>query len=338
MSGAGTAILVDPERLGRWLDDRGLAPGAPLQVEPLAGGASNAMFVVRRGPYEWVLRRPAKVAIARADEGMQREYRMLAALAGTEVPHPRVTALCDDPDVLGRAFYLMARVDGFNPMPNALPHVFANPARRADITDAMVDALADLHEVDWRGAGLGDLDRTEGFHDRQVARWTSQLESYGGRELPGTDRIGSWLDAHRPTAIDGAIMHGDYHMMNVLIAPALPVRVAAILDWETATIGDPLLDLAGFCEIWTPNTPPVDGWPDRASIVDRYAARRGTSVPDLGYHSVLYNFRMTVLLEGIYQRSLHDDTRPAMNAVGEQALRFLSRATELVDLGPGSWT
>ncbi|MCD9624098.1 phosphotransferase family protein [Rhabdothermincola salaria] len=322
--------LADPERLAPWLDQAGVAPGNALAVEPLVGGASNAMFLVHRGGHTYVLRRPAQVAVDRADEGMRREFRFLSALAGTDVPHPEAVAFCDDNEVLGCAFYLMARVEGFNPMPASLPPAFDDPAGRRAITEAMVDALAALHDVDWRAAGLGDLDRTAGFHDRQVSRWVGQLESYEGRDMPGTDEIGRWLDGHRPTSFVPTIMHGDYHMMNVLVGPDRPARVSAILDWETSTIGDPLLDLAGYCEIWAPMTDPADGWPDRAEIVERYAARRGIEVPPLRYHQVLYNFRMTVLLEGIYQRSLKDPTRPAMDMVGDQALRFLRRATELV--------
>ena len=323
--------LIDAERLGAWLDAQGLAVGEPLTHEPLVGGTSNAMFIVRRGPYAWVLRRPAKVAVAKADEGMRREHRMVAALAGTSVPHPTVLALCEDHDVLGCTFYLMHLDDGFTPLPGRLPESFDSPEGRRQIAFALVDALAVLHEVDWRAAGLGDLDRTDGFHARQVTRWTRQLVSYEGREMPGTDRVGAWLEQHRPGAFEPTIMHGDYHMMNVLIAPEPPARVSAILDWETSTIGDPLLDLAGFCEIWTPLTDPADGWPSRAEIVERYAARRGITVPPLGYYEVLYNFRMTVLLEGIHQRSRRDPSRPTMDVVGEQADRFLRRSLELIE-------
>jgi aminoglycoside phosphotransferase (APT) family kinase protein len=313
------------------MDSVGLAAGERLEVEPLVGGASNAMFVLRRGGRSWVMRRPAKVAIARADENMRREHRLLGALAGTAVPHPEVAALCDDPSVLGCTFYLMERVDGVNPLPSALPAALAGPAGRRQVTLALVDALASLHAVDWRAAGLSDLDRTAGFHERQVSRWTAQLESYDGRELPGTDTVGGWLDGHRPAGLEPSIMHGDYHMLNVLIAPDAPARVTAILDWETATIGDPLLDLAGFCEIWTPQTDPSLGWPTWEQIVERYRDRRSlVAVPDLRYHQVLYNFRMCVLLEGIYQRSLRDPARPDMDAVGQQAERFLARAVDLV--------
>ena len=320
-------MLADPARLAAWLDREGLEPGQPLTVEALPGGTSNAMFGVERGASRWVLRRPAEVAAQRADEGMRREYRILAALGGTDVPHPAVVALCTDHDVLGRTFYLMQRVEGVNPIPP--PAALDDDRHRAEIAFAMVGALARLHQVDWRGRGLGDLGRPEGFHERQAQRWGGQLASYAGRELPGIDDVMTWLEASRPGSFEPAIMHGDYHMMNALIAPGPPGRVVAILDWETATIGDPLLDLAGFCEIWCPVA--GEGWPARQALLEHYRAARGLGrLGDLTYYQVLYNFRLAVLQEGIYQRSLRDPTRPDRPASGERALANTARAVELI--------
>lgn len=330
----GTVELADRAQLATWLDGVGLSPGAEVEVEALGGGSSNAMFVVRRGGQEWILRRPAAVAVERANEGMRREFRILSALAGTGVPHPRAVALCEDHTVLGATFYLMERVDGFNPVPSMLPETFDQPEGRRAVTNALTDALASLHEVDWRGAGLEDIDRSAGFHERQVTRWLTQLDSYGERQLPGVDDLAAWLGDHRPDRFEPTLMHGDFHMLNVLVAPTAPARVAAILDWETATIGDPLLDLAGFCEIWTPLTDPASGWPTKSDIVARYAERRAIELPSLRYYELLYNFRMTVLAEGIYQRSLQDRTRQPMEALRQQATRSLSRARELLEQAP----
>jgi aminoglycoside phosphotransferase (APT) family kinase protein len=320
-------MLVDPARLGPWLDGQGLASGREITVEPLQTGRSNAMFVIRRGGSEWVLRRPAQVAIERADEGMRREYRLLAALAGSRVPHPAVVALCDDHDVLGCTFYLMARVAGVHPLP--APPALDDTAHRAELAFAMVDALAGIHAVDWRAAGLADLGRPEQFHERQVSRWTRQLASYEGRELPGIGTVTTWLEANLPAGFEPTIMHGDFHMMNVLVAEDAPGRVTAVLDWETATIGDPLLDLAGFCEIWCPAA--GAGWPAREALVERYRTARGLDeVGELTYYEVLYNFRLAVLLEGIYQRSLRDPTRPNQDEMGARVLFNVGRALALV--------
>jgi aminoglycoside phosphotransferase (APT) family kinase protein len=323
--------LVDVDSLGHWLDSKGLEAGRPLAVEALTGGASNAMFVVERGAARWVLRRPTRVAVERANEGMRREFRMLAALAGTDVPHPEVVALCEDHSVLGCTFYLMERVQGVNPFP--LPAVFETDDRRAEVAYSMVEALGRLHSVDWLAAGIGDLGHPEGFHQRQVDRWSRQLASSEGRELPGLEAVTAWLGSHLPDDFAPTIMHGDYHMLNVLIAPEPPGRVVAILDWETATIGDPLLDLAGFCEVWCPVAGGPE-WPSRTELLERYRVVRGLgALGDLTYYEVLYNFRLAVLLEGIFQRSLRDPTRPDQVDMGERVFHNVNRALALIQGG-----
>jgi aminoglycoside phosphotransferase (APT) family kinase protein len=319
--------LIEIDRLTTWLDAEGLEAGAELSIEPLSGGSSNLMFCLDRGERRWVLRRPTAVAVDRADEGMRREFRLLRALERTDVPHPAPVALCDDHAVLGCTFYVMGRLEGVPPFP--VPPGLDNHAGRAELSFSMVDGLAHLHQVDWRGAGLADLGRPEGFHERQVSRWGGQLASYDGRSLPGIDSVMPWLELNRPETFDPTIMHGDYHMLNVLVDTGRPGRVIGILDWETATIGDPLLDLAGFCEIWC--SVATDGWPSRQDLIERYCAvRRLGGLPDLTYYDVLYNFRLAVLLEGIYQRSLRDPNRPDQHAIGERVLFNVSRAVELV--------
>ena len=321
--------LVDVERLCVWLDGLGLEVGLPIAVAPLTSGRSNAMFTVHRGSSRWVLRRPALVAIERADEGMRREFQILDALNGSKVPHPETVALCEDHEVLGCTFFLMQQVDGVNPAP-PLPEPFTSDDQ-PDVAFAMVDALAALHNFDWRNSSLSELGKPDGFHERQVERWTSQLASYEGRELPGLERVTAFLSENLPASFEPSLMHGDFHMFNALIAPEPPGNVTAIIDWETATIGDPLLDLIGFCEIWGKATS-GPGWPRRAELIARYRNQRDLDLPDdLSYYEVLYNFRMAVLLEGIYQRSLHDATRPDLVDVGAGAMGFLERALEVLD-------
>ncbi|MFN8025448.1 MAG: phosphotransferase family protein [Acidimicrobiia bacterium] len=320
--------LADPERLEPWLDAQGLAPGAPLVVEELGGGGSNAMFRITRGDESWVLRRPRRVAIEKADEGMRREYRILRALEGTPVPHATPVVLCDDHDVLGCTFYLMTVVDGVDAFP--APPALDDDTGRAALAYALVDALASLHNVDWQAAGLADLGRPDGFHERQVSRWSGQLATYRNRDLPGIDDVMTWLDAHRPSHFTPTTMHADYHMRNVMIATDPPARVLAIVDWETATIGDPLLDLAGFCEAWCGAASVEAGWPSRDALISRYREARGLAeLPDLRYYEVLYNFRLCVLLEGVYQRSLQDPDAPVQQMLGDRALVNLARAVEL---------
>jgi aminoglycoside phosphotransferase (APT) family kinase protein len=323
-------LNLDPEateRLSAWLDRQRIEVGEPLVIEPLVGGTSNIMYAADRGDCNWVLRRPPRMAIERANEGMRREFRILEALKQTEVPHPGAVALCDDESVLGCTFYLMQRVDGRNPMPE--PPGFDSDNRRTEITHAMIDALVQVHEVRYEAIGLGDLGHPDRFHQRQVERWSRQLASYEGRELVGIDRVMEWLEGNRPDHFTPTLMHGDYHMRNTLIAPEPPGRVVAILDWETATIGDPLLDLAGFCEVWCRSA--NAGWPSRREIVERYSTRRGIpAIGSLAYYEVLYNFRLAVLVEGIFQRSLRDSTRPTQSEMGQIADRSVDRALHLI--------
>jgi len=322
--------LFPEPAIAAWLDAKGIAPGESMRVEQIEGGRSNVMFRVHRGGERLVLRRPTRVALAKADDGMRREFRILRALAPTDVPVPEPVALCDDLDVIGSVFYLMAEVDGVPP--TALPVGLgeASTARRT-VTEAVTDALASLHEVDYIAAGLEGFGTPDGFHERQASRWTRQYEEVGGRHLADVGRIGSWLSDHLPTDWSPTIIHADYHMLNVLIAPDPPARVAAIVDWETSTIGDPLLDLAGFCEVWC-GAYSGDGWPNRGEIVERYASARCLGeLPDLRYYEVLYNFRLAVLLEGVYLRSVADRDRQPDGTAEARAMHNLRRAVELAE-------
>ena len=346
--------LIDTEAVVAWLRSKGIldddqTAGDPsAAAERLGGGYSNVMFRLRIGEHRWVLRRPAKVAVERANDGMRREFRILTALEGTNAPHPRPVALCEDEDVLGCVFYVMEEVDGIVPHGPGLETFTADNASRAELAFALVDALGELHRVDWRAVGLSSFGKPEGFHERQVGRWSGQLASYGGREIPGMAESGKWLEANIPKVWSPTIMHADYHMFNVLIAPLPPARVVAIVDWETATIGDPFLDFIGFCEAWH-SMRAEGGWPSYQEMMERYLLRRnlqagnssdsaeslrpGASEPsptDQQYYAVLYNFRLAVLLEGIYQRSLQDPTREDQHGIGERALFNADRCSALI--------
>jgi aminoglycoside phosphotransferase (APT) family kinase protein len=290
------------------------------------------MFVVARGPERVVIRRPAALALDGADVGMRREFRVLQALDGTAVPHARAIAFCADPDVLGTVFYAMEHVDGFLPT-EPIPEELATDAGRREIALAVVDALADLHSVDWRAVGLHDFGRPDGFHERQRDRWLRQYGGYAAQELDGIEAIGDWLAAHIPTEWSPTIMHGDYHMANLLMARASPTRVAAICDWETTTIGDPLLDLAGFLRIWF-EAHAEGPWPDRATMTARYAERVGRAAPDLTYYTVLAGFRLAITIEGIYQRSKADPTRTLATDLHAYAEWLITQARAVIADAP----
>jgi len=324
--------LVDEARLADWLDSLGISPGVPLRLRRISGGLSNESIGVERGEAHLVLRRPAKLALEGADRGMRREFRVLSALEGTPVPHPRPVALCEDPSVAGGVAYLMEHVDGFAPA-FGLPEPFAtDTALRHAIALEAVAALGELARVDWRARGLEDFGRPEGFHERQAERWGRQLGRYDAipdRDLSGLHALGAWLEANRPPPEDWTpgLMHGDYHLANVFVAPAPPPRVAAILDWENATIGDPLLDLATFLRLLETGG---GDWGEREALIARWEESSGRRAPELRYWTVLSAYKLSIMLEGVYRRSLADPTRGRVDAMGDMVSRMVDEARELI--------
>jgi aminoglycoside phosphotransferase (APT) family kinase protein len=317
---------ADRQRFAAWIHRAGVT-GPSIDVDAIATGRSNITYLVDDGHRRVVVRRPATVALDRADDGMRREFRLLSALEGTAVPHPSPIALCDDREVLGCVFYVMSYVDGFLPT-EPLPAEWATPQSRRAMSFSAVEAMAELHAVDWRARGLADLGRIDDFHQRQRSRWLTQYYAYPSQLLAGIDDVGSWLESNRPAAWTPAIMHGDVNGNNLLVAREHPPVVAALLDWETATIGDPLLDVAGFKRTWTDRRR-GDGWPSTDELLAHYAARSGRQLDDLTYYDVLYRFKFAVLTEGIYQRSLSDRTRTTATDLHEFAGAMIDSARQL---------
>jgi aminoglycoside phosphotransferase (APT) family kinase protein len=279
--------MVDLGALAGWMDGRGLGRGRIGGAEAIAGGTQNLLLRFEREGRSYVLRRPPRHLRANSNETMRREARMLAALAGTDVPHPGLIAACPDEAVIGAAFYLMEPVEGFNPT-RGLPEPHASdPAMRRRMGLALVEGIAELGAVDHAAKGLGDFGKVEGYLERQVPRWRAQLESYGAFAgwpgpggIPGVDRVAAWLEAHRPATFEPGIIHGDYHLANVLFRPDSG-ELAAIVDWELTTIGDPLLDLGWLLATWPEDGPgggavgvePWDGFPTGPELVEHYRPR-----------------------------------------------------------------
>jgi aminoglycoside phosphotransferase (APT) family kinase protein len=306
------AALAAPAVLRPWFAE--FVPGArdaPLVIRYLTGGQSNEVFEVRQGETRWVLRRPSATALERADEGMRREHRVLTALDGTPVPHPAPVALCEDPTVIGSVFYVMEHLDGFVPV-DPLPSPFDVDAdERRALVWAVIDALAALHAVDWRAAGLEGFGRPEGFLARQVVRWRSQLDHYRTRELPGMEVVERWLQANIPPEQAPSIMHGDFHLGNVVAAHDVPAHLEGIVDWENATIGDPLLDVGYLLSTWPdPERPDTTngrlalhpGVPTRSEMLARYASVSGRDLSSIDFYDVLSQYKLACMLEGIYAR------------------------------------
>ncbi|MCZ7537054.1 MAG: phosphotransferase family protein [Acidimicrobiia bacterium] len=310
---------VDLRALADWMDREGL-PGGPITgVERLAGGTQNILIRFTRGGRCYVFRRGPEHLRPRSNDVIAREALVLAALEGTDVPHPRLIAACTDESVLGGAvFYLMEPVEGFNATV-AMPALHASDAGiRHAMGLSAAEALARLGAVDHVAVGLDDFGRPEGFLERQVGRWMSELDSYSrydgypGPDMPGLDRVAEWLDANRPSSFAPGIMHGDYHLANLMYEYDGPA-VAAIVDWEMSTIGDPLLDLGWLVAMW----PAPDGEGVAApsavaalgglcsgqELVARYAELTSRDLSAIDWYTALACFKCGIVLEGSNARA-----------------------------------
>jgi aminoglycoside phosphotransferase (APT) family kinase protein len=331
---------LDVARLASWMDERELPGiGSPTRVRLIAGGTQNEIYEVVRGEQRLALRKPPRHAAPGRDDGIRREWRILAALRGTDVPHAEAIAACDDVTVLGRPFYLMEFVDGWSPMsqPDGLAEPFRSDlALRPELAYALVDGVARLGAVDWRAVGLGDLGRPDGFHSRQVERWLAFFAKAGGR--PGLDGMATataWLRAHGPIDFVPGVMHGDYQFANVMFARGVPGRLVAIVDWEMGTVGDPKLDLAWALRDWPDVGEPtsggyidVRGMPTRDSLLERYAQTSGRQVDDIDYYLVLARWKLAIVLEQGFRNA---GTDPVLLGFGDAVVDLLRSAAGLAE-------
>ncbi|WP_374529499.1 phosphotransferase family protein [Novosphingobium sp.] len=311
-------VGVDLAALTAWMDGRGLGSGPLEGVERLSGGTQNILLRFSRSGRAYILRRPPPVLGANSNETMRREARALAALAGTAVPHPGLIAACPDEDVIGAAFYLMEPIDGFNATQGlSQPHA-SDAAMRRRMGFAMVDAIAALSKVDYNAVGLGDFGKLDNWLERQVGRWAAQLASYadmpgwtGPASIPGVDKVARWLDAHRPPVCQGGIIHGDFHFGNVLFRRDSG-ELAAVVDWELCTLGDPLLDLGWLVATWPEGErphetdvaiTPWDGFATPAELVAHYGAQTGRDLAHFDWFAVLACYKLGIILEGTHARA-----------------------------------
>ncbi|MSO88046.1 MAG: phosphotransferase family protein [Acidimicrobiia bacterium] len=328
--------VLEVDRLGPWLDTLDLpGRGAPIESRYLSGGSQNQIFEIRRGDLHAALRIPPPTAPASRDAGIVREWRIIEALAGTDVPHTDAITVCEDPSILGRTFYLMGFVHGWSPIEvTEWPEPFqSDVAARQGLAYELIDGIARLARVDWRAKGLHDLGHPDGFHDRQVDRWLAFLDRIKGRDLPGLDEASQWLRTHRPIDFVPGLMHGDYQFANVMYAHGGPARLAAIVDWEMGTVGDPKLDLAWVIQSWpehpddVPDIGYVDltGMPTRDQLLARYAAGSGRQVDDMDYYLVLARWKLAIVLEQGFQRAGGD---PKLMAFGDIVVNLMASAAE----------
>ena len=325
-------------RLADWLRTHVADFQGPLRLTPLAGGQSNPTYRLDAGPHRWVLRRKPPGVLLASAHAVDREYRVMAALAGHGVPVPVMRGLCEDPAVIGSTFVVMDHVHGRVFVDPALPGL--DPAERGAVFAAMADALAAIHRVDVAAAGLSGHGRPQQYLSRQIERWTRQYRASETERLPAMEALIGWLPAHLPAGLDehpGALVHGDFRLDNLIFHPTEP-RVLAVIDWELSTLGHPWADLAYHLMAW--RLAPEDfrgllghplaalGLPDE----DRHRLRclGGAPGPDaatLDYLMAFNMFRMAAILQGILARALQG------NAASADALQTGARARRLAEAG-----
>jgi aminoglycoside phosphotransferase (APT) family kinase protein len=307
--------LKAPDGLAEWMSKQGLGDGPLEDVCKISGGTQNIMLRFTRSGRPYVLRRGPKHLRPRSNIVIMRETEVLAALAGTDVPHPHLIASCADTEVIGDAvFYLMEPIDGFN-AGQELPELHAADAGvRFGMGLSMAESLAKLGAVDYAAVGLGDYGKPDGFLERQVARWISELESYRefdnypGPDIPGVDDVAKWLDNGRPSQWTPGIMHGDYHAANVMFSRTGP-EVVAIVDWEMSTIGDPLLDLGWMLATWGQSPAfggtlfEKGGLAAPGDLVEQYARNTTRDLSHITWYTVLACFKLGIVLEGTHARA-----------------------------------
>jgi aminoglycoside phosphotransferase (APT) family kinase protein len=339
--------LTAPDGLAGWMSEQGLGDGPLEDVCTISGGTQNVMLRFTRSGRPYVLRRGPKHLRPRSNVVIMRETQILAALAGTDVPHPHLIASCPDTSVIGDAvFYLMEPVDGFNAR-EELPELHAADAGvRFGMGLSMADSLAKLGAVDYAAVGLRDYGKPDGFLERQVPRWISELESYRefdnypGPDIPGVEDVARWLDNGRPSRWTPGIMHGDYHVANVMFSRTGP-ELVAIVDWEMCTIGDPLLDLGWMLATWRyPGQDGVlgsalmetDGVPTPTELIEQYARNTTRDLSQINWYTVLACFKLGIILEGSLARAC---AGLAPKEIGDHlhnaTLRLFERAHGLIE-------
>jgi aminoglycoside phosphotransferase (APT) family kinase protein len=313
---------VDYEKVSRFFAEQ--VPGADCELtfELIGDGRSNLTYRVTGGGQTWVMRRPPLGHVLPTAHDMVREYRVLAGLAQTDVPAPRVIALCEDPEVNGYPFYVMEYLDGRILVADLPEGYAATEDDRRRLSLAFIDTLVKLHAVDYEAVGLATLGRPEGFLERQVRRWAKQWESNKTRELPEIDEVIRRLLAAIPESPAPSIVHGDYRLQNMILAHDDPGRVVGVLDWEMSTLGDPLTDLGWTLVYWGDATDAEEalaarptsrvtarpGFLSRAELVAEYGRRTGRDVSRMDFYEAFANYKLAVITEGIYKRFLQGQT------------------------------
>jgi aminoglycoside phosphotransferase (APT) family kinase protein len=322
--------------LEAFLDEHGLGAGE-LEIEPVGEGHSNVTYAIRRGDAEFVLRRPPRPPLPPSAHDVGREARVLRATAG-QARVPDVLAVCDDDSVIGAPFYVMELVEG-EVITTAVPGTLDTPEERRRIGDELIDALVEVHAVDWQACGLEGFGKPTGYLERQLRRFLGLWEHNKTREIEAVESVGRWLTDNLPESGPATIVHGDYRLGNTIYAPGAPARLVAILDWEMCTIGDPLADVGYFTTLWVDrDDPPLgmfelsavtrqEGFPSRDELIARYEERSGRSMRDVRWYRTLALWKSIVFMEGNYKRAVSGATDdPFLKDFGEGVVELAHRA------------
>jgi aminoglycoside phosphotransferase (APT) family kinase protein len=333
-------LVLDPLRA--FLAGHGLRAPADLDAQPIGDGHSNVTFELSTSV---VLRRPPRGPLPPSAHDVLREARLLRALEPTVVRTPRVLAVCEDPAVIGAPFYVMKKVEG-EVVTTELPGALDNPGQRARIADELIDALVELHGVDWTTVGLEGFGKPTGYLERQLRRFNGLWEHNKTREIPEFEQVAQWLATNLPQSPPAAIVHGDYRLGNVMLAPGPVARLVAILDWEMATIGDPLADVGYMMIHWRQaDDPPGSrfnlqsvtvepGFPTRQELVARYEERSGRSMRALDWYVTLALWKAVAFMEGNYKRAISGSTDdPYLKSFGEGVVELAQRARDVTEHG-----
>jgi aminoglycoside phosphotransferase (APT) family kinase protein len=339
-AGGDRPPLLVLEPLERVLDAHGLGEG-PVAAAPIGEGHSNVTYAIRREGFAGVLRRPPRPPIPPSAHDVVREARILAALAG-HARVPAVLAVCEDPAVIGAPFYVMELLEG-DVITGTVPAALDTRQGRRAIGLELVDALVEIHAVDWERAGLGEFGRPSGYLERQLRRFGGLWEHNATREIPEVDRLAEWLGRNIPQSGPATVAHGDFRLGNVMYAPGAPARLTAVLDWEMATIGDPLADVGYLTALWAePGDPRIaifdlspatrsPGFPSRAELVALYEERSGRAMTDARWYQALALWKTTVFMEGNYKRAVAGATDdPYLLGFGDAVVELAEYAWGLV--------
>jgi aminoglycoside phosphotransferase (APT) family kinase protein len=344
----GVPGVEDPRQLSGWMAAAGLDDLGELQaVELISGGRSNLTYRLDLDGGRLVLRRPPLGHVLPTAHDMSREYRVLTALAGTDVPVPCPVAICQDADVVGAPFYLMRYVDGLV-LRTREDGQLITEQQAGELSELLAGMLATIHSVDVDAVGLGGFGRPQGYMARQLARWQRQWELSNSREMPGYDELVRRLSAGLPESAGGTLVHGDFRLDNTLVTLGDHASISAVVDWEMSTLGDPLADLGLTLSYWADPTDDK-GWLDinvgagitaqpgffgRAQFADRYAELTGRDLSGIGYYIAFGYFKLAVVLEGIHARYLqHMTVGEGFEREGPAVPVLIARAHQALDSG-----